>query len=199
MKGSFRFGAVALVALLAAGGGGGDERDDPGMVEDTVMNDTAAPAGAAAPSMADGEIAAILSAADSAEIKPSRLATERAENPQLREYAQLMVRDHGMIGDSMAVLLQQGAITPTPNATSQQMESQTQSTLQAMEGLTGAAFDSAYVQWMAQSHQTTLDAIDQQLLPSAQNPQLRAAIEQKVRPAVQTHLQQIQQIQATVR
>lgn len=197
MRDSFRFGGVALLALLAACGGGDDDVD-AGMVSDTVMNDTAAPAGTAVVPMPDGEIVAVLSAADSSEILPSQLAAERAENAQVKEYARMMVRDHGILEDSMAALAQQNAITPAPNAMSQQMAAQTQSTVQSLQGLSGAAFDSAYVAWMVQSHQTALDALDQRLLPAAQNPQLRAAIEQKVRPTVQTHLQQIQQLRTSI-
>lgn len=196
MRGAFRSGSVVLIALFAAACGGGDEGADAGMVADSAVLDASTPPPAPAAQMPDGEIVAVLSAADSSEILPSQLAAERAENAQVKEYAQMMVRDHGMLEDSMAALAQQNSITPTPNAESRQMAAQTQSTMQALQGLSGAAFDSAYVQWMVQSHQTALDAVDQRLLPAAQNPQLRAAIEQKVRPTVQTHLEQIQQIQS---
>jgi putative membrane protein len=110
-----------------------------------------------------------------------------------------MITDHGMLSDSLRAMAQQNNITPTPNPVSQQMQTQTQATVQTLQGLSGAALDSAYVQAMVQSHQTTLNTIDTQLLPAAQNPQLRTALEQKVRPAVAMHLEQAQQIQNSLR
>ena len=188
-------GAV-LIALLATGCGGGDEGEDTAATTDSVsMEPAAAPA---VPAVADPEIAAILAASDTAEIQPSQLALQKAQNAGVRDYAQRMINDHGTLSDSLAAMAQANHLMPTPNAMSQQIQSQTQTTLQSLQGLSGAAFDSAYVRAMADSHQMALTTIDSQLIPSAQNPQLRTAIGQKVRPAVAMHLEQIQQIQGSL-
>jgi putative membrane protein len=191
-----RFVGLALIALAAAGCGGGEEEGDTAAATDTLAMDSAA--APAAPMMGDPEIAAILAASDTAEIQPSQLALQRGQNAAVKEFAQRMVTDHGMLSDSLRAMAQQHNIVPAPGPVSQQMQSQTQTTLQSLQGLNGAAFDSAYVQAMADSHQMALTTIDSQLLPSAQNPQLRASIEQKVRPAVAMHLEQIQQIQGSL-
>lgn len=195
MRRTYRAGALGMIVVLAACGGG-DQSADAGAAGDTAMVDTAAQSAAPAGQLSDPEIVAVLATSDTAEIQPSQLANQKGENAQVKQFAQMMLNDHGMLSDSMRALAQASNLAPAPNAMTQQMQTQLQSTMQSLQGLSGAAFDSAYVQWMVQSHQTTLDAIDQQLLTSAQNPQLRAAIEQKVRPTVQTHLQQIQQIQS---
>jgi putative membrane protein len=44
-------------------------------------------------------------------------------------------------------------------------------------------------------HQQVLDAIDKVLIPNAKNGELKALIE-KVRPAIEAHLQHAQQIQS---
>jgi putative membrane protein len=188
-------GAV-LIAILAAGCAGGDEEEDTAAPADSVS--TAPAAAPAAPAVPDAEIAAILAASDTAEIQPSQLALQKAQNAGVKEYAQRMVNDHGMLSDSLAAMARANNLNPAPNAMSQQIQSQTQTTLQSLQGLSGAAFDSAYVRAMADSHQMALTTIDSQLIPSAQNPQLRTAIEQKVRPAVAMHLEQIQQIQGSL-
>lgn len=181
-------GALA-VALVAAACGGGE-----GEGSDTAATDTRAPptntAGPAA--LTDAQIVAVLSVADSAEIDPSRLAEGQGEAAPVKQYAQMMIRDHGALEDSLLAMAQQHGITPEPNPTSEQMRGEAQATLQSLQGMNGAAFDTAYVQAMITSHQTTLTAIDSQLLPAARNPQLRAALEQKVRPAVVSHLEQAQ-------
>ena len=191
-----RLVGAALVALLAAGCGGDDEGEDTAASADSA---SMAPATApAAPALPDPEIAAILAASDTAEIQPSQLAMQKAQNAGVKEYAQRMINDHGTLSDSLAAMAQANNLMPTPNAMSQQIQSQTQTTLQSLQNLSGAAFDSAYVRAMADSHQMALTTIDSQLIPSAQNPQLRSAIEQKVRPAVAMHLEQIQQIQGSL-
>jgi putative membrane protein len=198
-------GTLAACLLIFAGacGGGDQEGTDMAATADTAATmpapTTEPAAGAPAGAISDPEIAAILAASDTAEILPSRIANEKGQNAQVKQYAQRMITDHGMLSDSLRAMAQQNNIMPTPNPVSQQMQTQTQATVQTLQGLSGAALDSAYVQAMVQSHQTTLNTIDTQLLPAAQNPQLRTALEQKVRPAVAMHLEQAQQIQNSLR
>ncbi|MBW3628848.1 MAG: DUF4142 domain-containing protein [Gemmatimonadetes bacterium] len=184
-----------MIVLAGAACGGGEEAADTAAVTDSAATGPAAPA---APAVGDPEIAAILAASDTAEIQPSQLALQKGQNAAVRDFAQRMINDHGMLSDSLRVMAQQNNMAPAPNPASQQMQSQTQTTLQSLQGLSGAAFDSAYVQAMADSHQLTLTTLDSQLIPSAQNPLLRTALEQKVRPAVAMHLEQVQQIQRSL-
>lgn len=153
------------------------------------------PAGAA---LSTSQVTAILAATDSAEINPSRLAEQRAQNPQVKEYAGRMIREHGMLEDSLRAMEQRQNITPAPSQISQQIHSQTQSTMSRLQGLSGAEFDQAYMQSMVQSHQEALTMIDNQLLPSTQDPQLRTAISQQVRPIVMSHLEAARQIQQSL-
>jgi putative membrane protein len=81
---------------------------------------------------------------------------------------------------------------------SQQIETQTRSTLQQLQGLSGAEFDRAYMQAMVQSHQSALNAVDTQLLPAAQDPRMKMALEQKVRPIIVAHLESAQEIQRSL-
>jgi putative membrane protein len=103
-----------------------------------------------------------------------------------------------MLDDSLKAMAQANNLAPAPNPTSQQIQTQTQTTLQSLQGLSGAAFDSAYVQAMVQSHQSAQTAIDSQLIPTAQNPQLKTALEQKVKPTVAMHLEKAQKLQSSL-
>ncbi|MDQ3604988.1 MAG: DUF4142 domain-containing protein [Gemmatimonadota bacterium] len=109
-----------------------------------------------------------------------------------------MITDHTALEDSMQALTRQHNITPQDNQLSRQMLAQTDSITQRLQGLQAAEFDREYMRFMVQSHQLTLDTIDRQLLQSAQNPQLRTAVEQRVRPAVAGHLQEAQQLQGNL-
>jgi putative membrane protein len=157
-----------------------------------------APPSGATTALSTPQISAILSASDSAEINPSKLAQQKAQNPQVKEYAQRMIKDHGMLEDSLRALERRENISPAPNPISQQLHSQTQSTMTRLQSLSGAEFDQAYMQAMVQSHQEALNMIDNQLLPATQDPQLRMALSQQVRPIVMSHLEAARQIQQSM-
>ncbi|HEX8273980.1 MAG TPA: DUF4142 domain-containing protein [Longimicrobiaceae bacterium] len=211
MKGS-RLWALAVLPLALAACGGGDEGaagGDAGAVSETADTTTAATmpvggdtmamgAGAAGGQLTDANVAAILSVADSGEIRPSQAAQQQAQNAQVKEYAQMMVTEHGMLEDSLRALTGRLGVTPAPNAMSQQMRTQADSALSALQGQTGANFDRAYMQWMVASHQATLTALDTQLIPAIQNPEMKTAVQQQVRPRVEQHLQRAQQIQSSL-
>lgn len=211
MQGS-RLWALALLPLALAACGGGDEGaagGDAGAVSETadtgaaatmpVGGDTMAMGGAAAGGqLTDANVAAILSVADSGEIRPSQAAQQQAQNAQVREYAQMMVAEHGMLEDSLRALTGRLGVTPAPNAMSQQLRTQADSAMSALQGQSGAAFDRAYMQWMVASHQATLTALDTQLIPAIQNAEMRTAVQQQVRPRVEQHLQRAQQIQSSL-
>lgn len=185
--------AAVLAIALAAGACGGESAEESA---ESSATDSVTPSRTAGPAaMTDAQIVALLSVADSSEILPSQLAETQGEAPEVKQYAQMMIRDHGALEDSLTSMARANGLTPEQNPTSQQMRAEAQATMQSLRSLNGAAFDSAYVAAMVASHQTALAAIDSQLLPAAQNPQLRAALEQKFRPAVAAHLQQAQRLQ----
>ncbi len=159
---------------------------------------TTMPPGAAAGALTDGNITAILTMADSAEIRPSQVAQQRAQNARVKEFAQMMVRDHGMLEDSLRAMAQRLSVTPAPDSVSRRLLATTDSVVRALQPLNGAAFDSAYMAWMVNSHQATLNALDQQVIPAARNPELKTALERMVRPQVEQHLQQARQIQSSL-
>jgi putative membrane protein len=67
-----------------------------------------------------------------------------------------------------------------------------------LKGLKGDAFDKAYIDNEVTYHQAVLDAIDKTLIPNAKNDQLKDLL-QKVRPAIDAHLQHAKQIQSALK
>jgi putative membrane protein len=188
--------AVLLLSLAACG----DSDADTQAAADT----TAAPPPAqttaeapAAPAVTDPQIAAIVVAANDVDIAAGRLAQERGSNAQVKEFAQRMVTDHTGVNKAATDLVTRLNVTPEGNATSQKLSSDGEASRTRLQGLSGAEFDRAYVDQEVAYHQAVLDAIDQTLIPSAQNAELKALLEQ-TRPAVAAHLQHAQQIQGTL-
>lgn len=190
-----------LLVLMAACSGGGDEDKAGGnATADTTPATTQAPPPPAAPASAltDGNIVAILASSDSAEVVPSQSVLERLENGRVKQFAQHMITQHTALTDTVSTVAQQNNITPAPNALSAGLDSTSNAKVQEFQGLSGAQLDRAFMAYMVASHEGALQAVTKDLIPSAQNPQLRATIQQKVLPVVEAHLAEARQIQGSL-
>lgn len=203
--------ALACIAALGAcSGGSADNRQGAGDSATAAVTPPAAEAPQAAPApgtgsqapvagqLTDPNIAAVASASNQDEIRSSRMALEKGENAQVKQFAQRMVTDHSRMEQEMQALLQSKGMTPQDNPQSTQMTQASQSALQAMQGMSGRQFDSAYVAHQVRSHQATLQALETMLIPNARDPQMKSMLE-TARPAVAQHLADAQKLQGSIR
>lgn len=190
--------AVALALTAACGDSAGD-----GQASTADTSAAAAPAAEAAapapaaPAVTDPQIAAIVVAANDVDIRAGELARERSTSAGVKAFAERMITDHTGVNKAASDLVGRLGVTPEPNATSQKLTSDGEQARAALQGLSGAAFDRAYVDGEVAYHQAVLDAIDQTLIPSAGNAELKALLEQ-TRPAVAAHLDHARQLQGTL-
>jgi len=146
----------------------------------------------------DAQIAAIVVAANSVDIDAGKLAKSKSKNKQVKEFAQLMITDHTGVNKQAVALVNKLNVTPEENDISRGLKSDGAATLEKLNGLKGAAFDKAYVANEVTYHQAVLDAIDKTLLPNAKNAELKGMLE-KVRPAIDAHLQHAKHIQSSLK
>lgn len=189
---------MALAMVAACGGNDADQTEANTATMDTAA--TAAPAAtapAATPAVTDPQIADIVVAANQVDIEAGQLATSKATNPQVKEFANRMITDHTGVNKAAGDLVGRLGVTPEENPTSQQLRQGGQQTRTTLQGMSGAAFDSAYIANEVTYHQAVLDAIDNTLIPNAQNAELKALLQQ-TRPAVAAHLEHAQKIQGSL-
>lgn len=188
---------VALAALAACGGGQEAEQN----AADTAAAPAEAPAPAtaapAAGGVTDPQIAHIVVTANQVDITAGELAQTKSTNPQVKEFAQRMVTDHGGVNKAATELATRLGVTPEANPTSQQLQQGGEQNVAALQGKTGAEFDRAYVASEVTYHQAVLDALDKTLIPGAQNAELKALLE-KTRPAFVAHLEHARQVQTAL-
>jgi putative membrane protein len=122
------------------------------------------------------------------------LAAQKGTRDDVKQFGQRMVTDHGGVNKQAVALAGRLHLTPEENPTSQQLTQGGQQNVNSLNGMSGAAFDRAYIDHEVEYHQTVLDAIDKTLLPSAQNADLKALLTQ-TRPAVAAHLEMAKNIQ----
>ncbi|HEX7120916.1 MAG TPA: DUF4142 domain-containing protein, partial [Gemmatimonadaceae bacterium] len=154
-------------------------------------SDTTTPAGAAtatSPTLSDPQVADVALTANSIDSAFGELALTKARSQAVKDFAQTMITDHGGVNRQAVELAQRLGVTPEDNDVSQQLQTAADSARTAMEALSGAAFDSAYIAREVAYHQAVLDALDQTLIPNAQNAELRSLLED-VRPAFVAHLE----------
>jgi putative membrane protein len=189
---------LSLVALAALTACGGQDAEQNAGAATTDAAPVAAPAESTAPgAVTDPQIAEVVVAVNDVDIAAGELARTKATNPQVREFAQRMITDHTGVNQAATELVTRLGVTPQPNPTSQQLRQGGEQNRSNLQGRSGAEFDRAYIDHEVAYHQQVLDAIDQTLIPNAQNPELRALLEQ-TRPAVAAHLQHAQQIQSSL-
>jgi putative membrane protein len=160
---------------------------------------SAAPAGStaaapAAPTLNDAQIAHIAVTADAIDSTAGVLAKKKATSKAVKDFAQTMVNDHGAVNKQAVALATKLKVTPEANDVSKQLQSGAEQNIANLNGKSGAAFDSAYIDHEVAYHQAVLDALDQTLIPQAQNAELKDLLV-KVRPSFAAHLARAKQIQ----
>ena len=146
----------------------------------------------------DAQIAAIVVAANTVDIDAGKLAESKTKNKDVRAFAERMVADHSGVNQQAVALVTKLHVTPEENETSKSLTQGGAANRDKLKGLSGSAFDKAYVDNEVSYHQTVLDAIDKTLLPSASNPELKALLG-KVRPAIAAHLEHAKHMQAQMK
>jgi putative membrane protein len=125
-----------------------------------------------------------------AEVQMGQLALEKSSDDQVKQFAQKMVDDHGKMIEQMKPAAQQMGVevpsTPPKNA----MKS-----MDKMKGLSGDAFDQAYIKDMVKDHKKDSAEFKQEA-STTQNPQLKELVTQGSQ-VIDGHLQMIQQIAQT--
>jgi putative membrane protein len=125
----------------------------------------------------DAQIAHIAYTAGQIDIKAAELALQKSQNKEVRAFAQDMVRDHKAVNEKALALLKKLNVTPQDNDTSKSLEKQAQDEEASLKKLNGAAFDKAYAENEVAYHKTVNGALENTLIPSAQNSELKELLQ----------------------
>jgi putative membrane protein len=150
-----------------------------------------------AQNVTDPQIAAIVVAANQVDIDAGKLAESKATNPEVKAFGKQMVTDHTGVNKQATALVTKLKVTPEENATSESLKKGGDENLTHLRGLSGAAFDKAYIDHEVAYHDQVLEALDKTLIPNAKNAELKALLV-KVRPAFVAHRDHAKQLQTTL-
>jgi putative membrane protein len=125
--------------------------------------------------------------ADMAEVAAGKVATEKAQSPEVKKYAQHMVDEHSKMLEEGKQLAQAKGVTPPS-----QPEKKHQAALQKLQKASGGDFDRQYMQQMVKDHQEVLK-VAEKAAKDAKDPQLKAHA-QKGAPHIKEHLAEARKI-----
>ena len=199
-----RISTTRLTGALAIGAFGILAACSPKKDQTTDTLATTPPATAATP--ATGEVAGgwtdanvvdALTVANQGEVDYSQIGAEKATNPSVKQFAQLMVKDHGAMLDAVKSLTSKLNVSPAANDKVNDLQKENQKDITDLNGKTvGKDFDKEFMEEQVDMHQETLDLLND-LDSKTTNADLKAAIAE-AKPKVQAHLDQAKAIKDKV-
>jgi putative membrane protein len=116
------------------------------------------------------------------EVQLGRYAAQNAVDPQVRQFGQRMVEDHGKANETLAAIAQQAGIQPAT-----QMNDEHRRMLDDLTKNQGAEFDEAYMEAMVDDHEEDVAAFRKQADDASSEVDRWAA---QTLPTLEAHLQQ---------
>lgn len=194
-------GVSALAALFAAvtvhaqsgtatqagtsGHGAGTQQGSTG----AAPGATATPAATSAPlSRADRKLLMDFAQANMAEIEASRIAQQKSPSEQVKNFAQQMIDDHTKaLGDAQQLAKAKGITLPT------ELDRTHRARANRLEGLSGEAFDRAYLAQAGVSDNKKMHNMLRQGQSRTKDPELKALVARTL-PVVSQHLNSATQL-----
>lgn len=161
----------------------------------SAVAETGSAAAPAAGALTDPQIAAIVVAANQVDIDAGNLALKKTKNEEVKKFAQQMVTDHTAVNKAAVDLVTKLKVTPEETDASKGLVAGGADNRAKLEKLDGAEFDKAYVDNEVAYHKAVIDVLDQKLIPSASNADLKSTLV-GVKPAFDEHLKHAEMLQS---
>jgi putative membrane protein len=199
-----RISTTRLTSALAMGAFGVLTACSPKKEDTTDTLATTPPATATTPAAGDvasgwtdANVVDVLTVANQGEVDYSQIGVEKATNPSVKQFAQMMVKDHGTMLDAVKNLASKLNVTPAANDKVTDLQKENQKDIADLNGKTaGKDFDHEFMEEQVDMHQETLDLLND-LDSKTTNADLKAAIAE-AKPKVQAHLDQAKAIKDKV-
>jgi len=150
----YGFLSIALAAAVTVGCQNG--RNDTNATNPPAGGSAVGTAGAEDHNITNGDKNFVkdIASGGTAEVELSRLATDKAVNPDVKKFAQMMVDDHTKANDELSALASQHNI-PAPA----QLDDKHRDLRDKLAKLSGADFDREYMNAMVDDHNDTIDKL----------------------------------------
>lgn len=127
--------------------------------------------------LTDPQIAHIAYTAGAIDVDAAKQALAKSKNKDVVEFATLMQKDHEAVNVEALKLVKKLNVTPEDNDVSKSLTKASQSAEAKLAKLNGAEFDKAYILHEIAYHKQVNEALEQKLIPSAKNQELKGLLE----------------------
>lgn len=145
----------------------------------------------------DPQVAMVMRVANISEVREGTLARDKATEPSVRDFAAMMVAEHGTANSRTETELAKDYVSSMDSPLSRQLDAESGAATDRLRNLSGRAFDRAYMERQVQAHQNVLDLIDKRLTPSAHKKVVKEQITE-MRATLQEHLTKAKQVLASL-
>jgi putative membrane protein len=180
--------ALAIMAGQGCSNGSKDAKenaDSLNTVKDTTSN--VAETGGIAVDEMDAKFATTAANGGMAEVELGKLALQKSANAKVKDFATMMVNDHGKANEELMSIAKTKNITLPPD-----IDEDHKKKADELSKKTGSDFDKDYVAAMVDGHKKTLKLMQDQA-KDGKDAELKAFAE-KTAPIVQAHLDMINKI-----
>jgi putative membrane protein len=139
-------------------------------------------------SMADTNFILAAAQGGMTEVKLGELAARNGMRDDVKEFGQMMVKDHTAINtDLKALAAQKGVALPDS------LDAKHQGMVDKLAALTGSEFDDAYIKGMIKAHQKDAKAFKAESA-TTQDPDIKSFLDKSI-PVVNAHLTHVMELQ----
>jgi len=147
--------------------------------------------------LSDAEILGVAVAANDGELQMAEVAVKRATNDDVKQFAARMKAHHGAALQKGKQLEARTKLTNAESDVSAYLKSEVATTVKDLKDHEGKAFDRAYVASQVKAHREVLSAIDNRLVSSASNGEVKAMV-LEMRRTVADHLTKAEELQKKI-
>ena len=135
-----------------------------------------------------------MNVANTTEIQLATLAAKKASSPKVKQIARKLFTDHSKNREQLRALAQKLNVTLTPAQGGSISAADSAAMPPDLQGKSGRNFDRAFVQHEIADHQSNIQKLQTQAIPSAQEAAVKAYLQTTVRE-MQAHLNSLKQVQ----
>jgi putative membrane protein len=140
----------------------------------------------AAPKLDDAHIVAIFDNANTWDIETGGLGAKKGTTKEVRDFGAQLVRDHTGVRQQGRDLAKKLGVKVPALPKDFQMKKDHDAAMKNLEGLSGKAFDKAFLQHEVDYHKAVIVAVNTTLMPALQNQEVKDLVT-KVAPAFKAH------------
>lgn len=121
----------------------------------------------------DLEIAHVAYIADNIDIQYAHIALALSTNPEVREFANTMIRDHEAVNEQALALLKKLDAQPQDNFLSQALQDGAVKIINELTALRGDAFDKRYAENELAYHKSVNELVENTFIPNIENAEVK--------------------------